>query len=199
MTTNIRPASPSDALALAHLKVLCWRDSYQGLMPQSLLDGLDAETEAPHWHHWLDDNKADLIAYLAHDKAGQLIGYGLAGPMRLSQEGEKANRIGDDIDAQSEIYAIYVHPDHQRGGIGQALMAELVSQLIRQGSSSLGLWMLAGNAKAEQFYQTIQGKDAGKRVEIANGRIAFREKGWIWRDLKALKARLTLRPLSCTD
>lgn len=192
---KIRPALPQDALALAELKVLCWRDTYEGLMPQSALDGLDAGSEAPHWRSWLEDDAARLVACLAEDEAGHLVGYGLAGPMRLSGQGDKANRIGEDIPAQSEVYALYVHPDHQRGGIGQALMATLIESLINQGSQSVGLWMLAGNHKAEHFYEGLQAADSGKRVEIARGRIAFREKGWIWTDLKALKARLTIKPL----
>lgn len=192
---KIRSASPRDARALAHLKVVCWRDTYQGLMPQSALDGLDAEAEAPHWRNWLEDSRAGLVAFLAEDETENPVGYGLAGPMRLSQEGEKAGRIGDDIPAGHEIYALYVHPDHQRQGIGQALMASLVEQLVGEGARSLGLWMLAGNDKAEHFYSSLHAREAGKRVEIAHGRIAFREKGWIWTDLKALKARLTIRPL----
>ena len=189
----IREAKPEDALAIAELKVICWRDAYEDLMPQDILDGLDALTEAPHWKSWLSDPQAELGAYVAEGSDGALLGYALAGPMRRSGENDKASRIGEDLEAESEVYAIYVHPSHQRQDIGRSLFAHLTQHLVRAGFASVGLWMLAGNARAERFYQIMQGREAGKRVEIRSGRIAFREKGWIWPDLRALRARLTIK------
>ncbi|TLP45627.1 GNAT family N-acetyltransferase [Cohaesibacter sp. CAU 1516] len=185
----IRPATPDDAMAIAELKVITWRDSYAGLMPDSALASLDARAEAPHWRDWLEDTTSGLIA-LVLEEAGHLIGYGLAGPMR------KGDREGSEIDADAEIYAIYIHPERQRAGFGKQLFAGLAERLIDAGYAMAGLWMVGGNDKAENFYQAIGGEEQGKRVEIVNGRIAFREKGWLWRDLRQLRTRLTLKSIA---
>ena len=118
-----------------------------------------------------------------------MLGYGLAGPMR------KGDRAGEEIEAEAEIYALYVHPDHQREGHGQRLFAALVAALLEAGNLSMGLWMMGGNKLAEAFYGKMLGTEHGKRVEIRDGRIAFREKGWRWDDLKQLHARLTVRAI----
>ncbi len=183
-----RRASPDDALRIAELKVLSWRDTYDGLMPASTLANLDAQAEAPHWRDWLADKESGLIALLL-EEGNQLIAYGLAGPMRLG------DREGSEIEADAEIYALYVHPEHQRSGYGKRLMAGLVEQLLQREFKKVGLWMVGGNDKAERFYRSIGGEETGKRVEIANGRIAFREKGWRWDDLRQVLAKLTLKSL----
>ena len=182
----LRRATGQDAAEIARLKVIIWRDSYVGLMPQESLDGLDAEAETQHWKSWLEDETAQLIALIL-EKDGKGIGYGLAGPMR------KGDRPGKEIEARSEIYAIYIHPDHQRQGYGQQLFVALIQALIEAGYDDVGLWMIGGNSKAERFYEKLEGTETGKRVEIHNGRIAFREKGWRWADLRQLLARLTVR------
>ena len=187
-SVEMRLATPNDALAIAELKVLTWRDSYAGLMPDRALANLDAKAEAPHWHDWLDDDTSGLIALLL-EKNGRLVGYGLAGPMRTG------DREGAEIEADAEIYALYIHPDCQRAGLGKRLMAGLLEHLIKAGFTKVGLWMVGGNDKAEQFYLSIGGVEQGKRVEIAHGRIAFREKGWRWDDLRQLHTRLTLKSI----
>ena len=184
----LRAATPDDALMIAELKVLTWRECYAGLMPEAMLTDLNALGEAPDWRNWLADTDSGLIALLLENQQG-LIAYGLAGPMRIG------DREGQEIQADGEIYALYVHPDHHRLGYGKRMMAGLVEQLLEAGFKSAGLWMVGGNDKAEHFYSAIGGEENGKRVEIAHGRIAFREKAWRWADLRQLRARLTLKPV----
>ncbi len=179
----VRAAEPDDALDLASLKVVCWRSAYPGLIPQSELDHLDAASEAPHWRDWLSDSESRMIACLV-ELDGELVGYGLAGPMRLG------DRPGREIDADAELYALYVHPDHLRKGLGQRLMAALLEKMMSDGYSSLGAWMVGGNLVAEAFYHKLGAEEAGKRVEIRHGRIAYREKAWRWSTLSALKTNL---------
>lgn len=186
---QMRPATPDDAFAIAELKVITWRDSYNGLMPEQALSNLDALAEAPHWRDWLSDKESGLIALLL-EEGDRLVGYALAGPMRFG------DREGSEIEADAEIYALYIHPVYQKTGLGKRLMAGLCERLIDAGFAKVGLWMVGGNDKAEQFYRAIGGEEQGKRVEIANGRIAFREKGWRWNDMRQLLARLTLKPVS---
>ncbi|MCV6603101.1 MAG: GNAT family N-acetyltransferase [Cohaesibacter sp.] len=187
---TLRAANPDDAKAISELKVLCWRDTYKGLMPESVLQTMDAKAEEPHWRDWLADEKAGLSAYILH-KDTALIGYALAGAFRpvSPQETEEAGQL---ILADAEIYAIYLHPNHQRQGHGQRLMAALVKDLIQQGYKDLALWVLGGNQKGETFYEKLGAREGPKRLERRSNKIVFREKAYIWPDLRALQARLTL-------
>lgn len=192
MTSPLLPilsiASPDDAKAIAELKVICWRDAYKGLMPTASLEGLDAQDEEPHWRDWLADEASGLLARLLW-LDDVLIGYGLAGPMRLG------DRPGKEIEADGELYALYIHPDFQRRTHGRTLLSSLIEALILEGYRQVGMWMIGGNIRAEQFYLKLGAEEVTKRVEIHHGRITYREKGWIWRDLPKLSARLTLRPV----
>lgn len=187
---HVRPVTTDDALALAQLKVLCWQADYAGLLPAQSLAGLDAAAEAPHWRSWLQDETSGLVASLVEAPDGRLLGYGLAGPMRLG------DRPGKEINAEAELYALHIHPDWQRKGLGRALLAHLVSDLIAREYGTMGLWMIGGNHKAGAFLAALKAEEGEKRVEIRSGRIAFREKAWYWPDLKALQARLIIRPVS---
>ena len=183
---SLRQAEPDDASSIAALKVICWREAYRGLMPDERLDALDAKSETPDWRNWLSDEQSGLIACVAEIK-GELIAYALAGPMRHD------DHPGGEIEADAELYALYIHPDHQRKGLGHRLVAWLLERLIDKDYQALGAWMLGGNLRAENFYLKLGATDVQKRVRIHNGRIAFREKGWIWTDLKQLRARLSLK------
>ncbi|WP_319498933.1 GNAT family N-acetyltransferase [uncultured Cohaesibacter sp.] len=183
---SLRAAGPEDAAAIAALKVICWRAAYKGLMPEVSLESLDADDETPHWHDWLMDGNAGLLAHLLW-REGDLIGYGLAGPMRLGDRPER------EIEADGELYALYIHPDEQRRGNGQMLLSSLIEAMKGRGYKSVGAWMIGGNLRAERFYLKLGAQEVGKRVEIHQGRIAYREKSWIWSDLTKLLARLTIR------
>ncbi|SNY92080.1 Ribosomal protein S18 acetylase RimI [Cohaesibacter sp. ES.047] len=181
---SLRSATPEDAGAIAHLKVVCWQHAYKGLLPKESLDRLDAEAEIHHWRDWLADDGEDLIARLiAVD--GEPVGYGLAGPMRTG------DREGEELETDAELYALYIHPDYQRSGHGQRLFVDLAAALIAQNYQGLGLWMAARNHVAELFFAKMCGAQARKRVVISHGRIAFREQGWTWDDLRKSHTRLT--------
>ncbi|MCT4656841.1 MAG: GNAT family N-acetyltransferase [Cohaesibacter sp.] len=183
---SVRLATPKDAGSIAELKVLCWRQSYQGLVPDHVLSNLDAGTEEPHWRNWLGDEAAGLVAFVCFS-GDRLVAYGLAGPMRNEDKPDHPLKV------DAEIYALYVHPDHQRQGLGKCLMTEMVCALVDQGHRSLGLWVLGGNKKGEHFYEKLSGQAGPKYVEIRNNRIAFRERAYLWPDLKAFRARLTVK------
>ena len=189
----LRAANPDDAKAISELKVLCWRDSYKGLMPDAALQNLDAKAEEPHWREWLSDEKSGLCAYVLHE-GKNLIGYALAGPFRPVEEPDGGAEKSPDL-AASEIYAIYLHPNHQRQGHGKTLLSALAKDLIKHGYKDMALWVLGGNVKAESFYEAMGGEGGPKRVQRRGNKIVFREKAYIWPDLRALQARLTIKPV----
>lgn len=85
-----------------------------------------------------------------------------------------------------EIYAIYVHPDHFRKGIGRALFKAACESLSAQKINSLLLWVLKKNKRACGLYTTLKGERVAKqRVDIGTKSWA-EESCFSWRDTRKI-------------
>jgi GNAT superfamily N-acetyltransferase len=60
-----------------------------------------------------------------------------------------------DADADGELFAIYVDPDHWRTGIGRDLMTAAEQDLRDLGHAEAILWVLADNPRARKFYERV--------------------------------------------
>ena len=70
-----------------------------------------------------------------------------------------------DLPSALELIRLYVHPAHQRCGLGRMLLADAESQAR---SAGLGLWLTAwaGNARALDFYRALGFRDVGARPYV---------------------------------
>jgi GNAT superfamily N-acetyltransferase len=138
---RVRSALGSDAAAIAGVHVYSWQVGYQGLLPQPLLDGLSAESRRQWWSGRLGELGArDRV--MVPERGRGVVGFAAIGPSR-------------DPDADrdvAEVYAIYVHPDQWRGGVGRALMTRALDELRTAGFSAT-LWVLDSNARGRRFYE----------------------------------------------
>ena len=126
----IRLATPDDAERIARVHVETWRAAYGGLVPDALLDALSVPAGASRWESLLRDGATRTWV------AADLTGFATAGPPR-----------DDDLPATTtEVYALYVHPDAQRRGLGTALLSTAASD------GDAALWVLTGNAAGRAFY-----------------------------------------------
>jgi ribosomal protein S18 acetylase RimI-like enzyme len=57
------------------------------------------------------------------------------------------------IDGQGELVRIYVHPDHQRRGMGRALLATGLPELAAAGMADCYVSAEANNTAARAFYE----------------------------------------------
>ncbi len=166
---TIRPATPDDAEAIAQVHVQAWRTTYRGLMPDAVLDALDVNQRAQRWRDIFANREPRTAVLVAEDAAGRVVGFTSGGPGRDA-----------DLDPayDGELYAIYVLQDHQRGGLGRALMAALVERLRAEGFCAMFLWVLDGN-QARRFYEAMGGQLIGQKVYDMEGaqldKLAF---GW---------------------
>jgi L-amino acid N-acyltransferase YncA len=140
---RIREMTLADCDRVAEIRVGGWRSAYQGLIPQSYLDGLSVEEDAERRRAHLSQGDADVVNLVAEDAGGELVGWACHGPYRE----------GEVLTPDAELYAIYVHPRHVGQGAGRALLARSVAGCSAAGHGRVLLWVLKGNDRARRFYE----------------------------------------------
>lgn len=184
---RIREARRNDAAGMARVHVESWRSAYPGLIPDSVLVSMSPQRHELQWAYALDnprDRHATLVAALdmiagggaaARDGCGDhVLGFGSCGPVRnasLHQEGE--------------VYTLYVQPEHQDIGIGQALLHGLFDRLLALGMDSAMVWVLADNP-SRFFYEAMGGRPVAQRDVNLWGAV-LGETAYAWTDLRAAR------------
>jgi GNAT superfamily N-acetyltransferase len=143
----VRSPEITDAQEIARTKNDSWRVGYRGLLPESILDGLDDARSTTQWVQWLRDGyeNAGLRAEVrvTTDAARQVVGVSAFGADRdLPND---ANR--------GELWVLYVAPSHWGRGYGYALLRDAQEALVTTGRRDLALWVLEGNDRARRFYE----------------------------------------------
>jgi len=126
---ELRAAVPADALAVARVHVRAWQTGYRGILPAAYLDGLRAEDRAARYTFGRLEGPRTTVAI----QGGAVVGF--------------ATIHG------SELSALHVDPDAWSTGVGRALIAQARADLAAVGITEARLWLLAGNARAQRFYE----------------------------------------------
>ncbi|MBY8877939.1 GNAT family N-acetyltransferase [Streptomyces sp. PLK6-54] len=131
----------ADVTAVSTIRVRGWQWAYEGIVPRSYLDAMDAEEDAARRREFLALS-AGRVHNLLAEVDGVVVGWAAVGPYR-----------GEPDDARDgELYALYVLPEHVGTGVGRALTAAAVRRTAELGRSRLLLWVLADNSRARRFY-----------------------------------------------
>ena len=127
-------------MAVARVHVRAWQVAYKGLMPAEYLAGLRPEERAQRYDFSSLD-PARPRTWVAVE-ADTVVGFATISPAR-----------DEDAAGQGELCALYVEPDCWGRGVGRALASAVRSELLRGGYTRAVLWVVAGNARAQQFYR----------------------------------------------
>lgn len=138
----IRRARPDDALRITTIHVEAWRVAYRGIFPDEFLQALSIEQRQAVWRQNLE---AGLSATWIAENENTALGWISAA----------ASRDFDATPETGEIWAVYIHPDQWRKGVGRALCAAAEQELRRRGFTEETLWVLQENERAIQFYRSI--------------------------------------------
>ncbi|MCW5772030.1 MAG: GNAT family N-acetyltransferase [Rhodospirillaceae bacterium] len=167
----IRAGQPDDAEKIAAAFVETWRATYPGMLPDHVLLRLSDQAQARYWKYLLGRQAREFVA-VAVDAAGELAGFGSAGP----------ERDGDRV--HGEIYTLYVRPDFQGRGAGRRLICALFHGLGDRACSEAMLWVVAANP-SRFFYEAMGGQRSYERTERLWG-MDVAQIGYRWPDLPAL-------------
>lgn len=173
MTATIRPATPADAAALGAAHVQAWRETYPGIVPDTVLAALDPAEKAAMWRASITAGGIVLVALLD----GAVIGFAAGG----------AQREPALMPYPGEIYSLYVLRAGQRRSLGRTLMAALARALASRGFASANLWVLAGNDTALAFYRALGGREVHRR-QFQDGDWHGADIALAWDDLAPLTA-----------
>jgi GNAT superfamily N-acetyltransferase len=166
---RIRRGTPDDAPAIACVRVDTWRTAYRGLVPDALLEGLDAIDISASWRRGLETIDPTRVAYVA-EVAGEVIGFATGGRARHLKGGYRG-----------EVYALYVRDAHQGRGIGRALLRTSAAELVKRGLTPIVIWTLFDNPASRGFYESLGGVAIGEKREPFVGH-ELHEVAYGWRD-----------------
>jgi ribosomal protein S18 acetylase RimI-like enzyme len=170
---RIRLASLDDADGIARVHMDSWRAAYKGIVPDAHLASLSYEQRAACWRDNLTTANRNTFVCVAEGAYGRIIGFTGGGPER-----------DGDPNYTGELYALYLHPDYFRQGIGKQLVQTVAHRLIQDGMSSMLVWVLAQNP-ARAFYEALGGRYLyEKPIEIGEANLI--EVAYGWPDIHAL-------------
>jgi ribosomal protein S18 acetylase RimI-like enzyme len=138
-----RRPSLEEAAPLAALHVQCWRESLTDLLPPEVIAGFDLAKMTDAWAmHLANPSRLIFAAYLADGPVGFVHGGETPAP-------------GHGMDGH--VFALYVAAAHHRKGLGRALLGLIAQAWLEQGGTGLSLGVLAGNVRAQAFYDAMGG------------------------------------------
>lgn len=162
----IRPFQLNDLNQCATLHMASRRASEEGLIFDCDLERHDLNYFIENWKKWSELSETDI--HIAEDD-GEILGFIMFGKVRTRPDFDK----GIVPKYGSEIYALYVHPDHFRKGIGKALFQRACDDLINRKTKSMILWTKKKNKRSCGFYTVLGGAKVGKK------RVDMGDKSWV--------------------
>jgi ribosomal protein S18 acetylase RimI-like enzyme len=149
----IRSANRDDIPALARVHVQSWPETYGGLVPTEILDAITLESRVEQWERTFDQPHGIFVA-LENDV---LVGFASCGAAQ------------DFLQADGELYTLYLLNSHQHRGLGRALWSAVLGFGQARNWESMVLWVLESNILAQGFYKHFGCKLVDRRVEVLRG------------------------------
>jgi GNAT superfamily N-acetyltransferase len=171
---RVRPARAGEASAIARVHDRCWRATYTGLLPDSVIAASTLADREALWARLLGRPEECRGAYVAVAPDRQIVGCAWGGP----------EESGDPV-YRGELLGLYLLEAYQGRGLGRQLVAAVAADLLRQGHASLLLWALSANHRARRFYEALGGRLLRER-EIAMRGAPVREVAYGWPDISRL-------------
>lgn len=154
---EIRPMTIADTGTVGEVHVRAWQVAYRGVMPDGYLDELRPQDRADMWRRGIEADWPGQRDVITVD--GLVAGFAAYG----SERGTEDPTLG-------ELYAINLHPDSWRHGLGRRLLRHATAEMSRIGFTTAVLWVAASNDRARRFYEAEGWRfDGAERAETVDG------------------------------
>jgi len=134
---RIREARLEDASTIARVHIDVWRETYQGIIPDSYLAQLSYAKRTKQWEQALVDQRVYVV-----ELEDEVVGFAQGGPNRRDAR-------------EGELYAIYVLRASQGQGLRKALFQRIIEDLAEY--EAMQVSVLRDNP-ACQFYERFGGQ-----------------------------------------
>ncbi len=161
---QIRYATPSDAEGIMAI--------YNHAVAHTTAIWNDTLVDAANRRQWMADRQAMGFPVLVAVTEQQVLGYASFGPWRAF-EGFR----------HTVEHSVYVHPDHQGEGLGQALMQSLIEQARNLQIHVMVAAIEAGNTASIRLHRQLGFEQTGLMSQVGT-------KFGRWLDLAFLQLRL---------
>ena len=141
MAILIREANDCDAAVMADIHIASWREAYQKIIPNDILENLDVGQRT---QQWIANITADALHTIVAEVDGQIVGFASFADTRDED---------NDPATVAEIQAIYVKPVAWGKGVGRTLCQSVIEDLSTQSYDHVTLWVLKNNQHARRFYE----------------------------------------------
>lgn len=138
MNSVIRPANAHDRDAIVDVFLACWKTSYAGVLPQTLIDGMDRTQATALWSRVLAEPKHGVLVGVDAD-SGEVLGVTRWAP-------------GDGT--VGFVHSLYVSPAAQGRRLGARLLGAAAEELVLAGCTEGKLWVFRDNAPSIGFYRS---------------------------------------------
>ncbi|WP_290818935.1 GNAT family N-acetyltransferase [Halovivax sp.] len=149
---ELRPATADDREAIREIARAAWHDTYDQLDPETIDETVDAWYDDETFREAIDEPGTAVIVA---ERDGELAGF----------------THGVVYEDEGDVLRMYVHPDHQREGIGTALHERLRSALEDFSMNRMRAIDFASNEGGRRFYEELGFEQTGTGgVEIGDER-----------------------------
>lgn len=139
---------------------LAWREAYDGVVPDEVLQSVTVDPDAAELERWWDHYRPHRDRLLVATVDGTVRGYA------FFRWGEETKEFADS--GEAGLKEIYVHPDFWGHGIGTALLDRGI-ELLPDECTALKLEVLADNEVGRGFYETRGFERVGSTTDDIGG------------------------------
>jgi ribosomal protein S18 acetylase RimI-like enzyme len=181
MSVQYRRATIDDARIIAETHCASWLTTYPGLIADHVIaERTNVEKRAQGWDTIFQEGNAEV--WLAHDDQTPCLGFCSFGALRSK-----------DVETDGQITALYLLQPAQRRGIGRALLAIAIKQMIARNYKSACVEVLKENP-AEKFYRAMGGELA-YTAHVQEFGVEIVESVYVWKNLEeAMKTHVQTAP-----
>jgi GNAT superfamily N-acetyltransferase len=140
---SVRVAWAADAEAIGAVQARAWLRSYATVLPQAVLNEVDAGQFATAWRHAVTRPPSARHRVLVALDAGRVVGFAATAP-------------SDDPDAgpaDGEIVAFHVDPEEVGHGHGSRLISAAADTLRADGFTRALIWLVVGDDELRRFLE----------------------------------------------